>query len=99
VPPRALDHVEASPLVDQRKPARPPLIKRQTSLLRRARAQVDTEARQAQLYEAIGRLKVELAWLKVHLKSYEQIPSPRLKRWERGPPLPSPLTWTPYRRS
>jgi transposase-like protein len=31
---------------------------------RRARAQEDTEARQAQLYEEIGRLKVELDWLK-----------------------------------
>ena len=31
---------------------------------RRARAQEDAEARQAQLYEEIGRLKVELDWLK-----------------------------------
>jgi transposase-like protein len=31
---------------------------------RRARAQADAETRQAQLYEEIGRLKVELDWLK-----------------------------------
>ena len=31
---------------------------------RRARAQADGEVRQAQLYEEIGRLKVELDWLK-----------------------------------
>ena len=31
---------------------------------RRARAQDDSDARQAQLYEEIGRLKVELDWLK-----------------------------------
>jgi len=31
---------------------------------RRARVQDDGEARQAQLYEEIGRLKVELDWLK-----------------------------------
>jgi len=38
---------------------------------RRARAQDDAEARQARLYEEIGRLKVELDWLKrkVHLAS------------------------------
>jgi transposase-like protein len=30
----------------------------------RARAQADAETRQAQLYEEIGRLKVELDWLK-----------------------------------
>jgi putative transposase len=30
---------------------------------RRARVQEDAEARQAQLYEEIGRLKVELDWL------------------------------------
>jgi putative transposase len=31
---------------------------------RRARVQEDADARQAQLYEEIGRLKVELDWLK-----------------------------------
>ena len=38
---------------------------------RRARAVQDSEALQAQLYEEIGRLKVELDWLKrkVHLAS------------------------------
>jgi transposase-like protein len=38
---------------------------------RRARAAPATEARQAQLYEAIGRLQVELDWLQrtVHLAS------------------------------
>jgi putative transposase len=38
---------------------------------RRARAQDDAEAQQARLYEEIGRLKVELDWLKrkVHLAS------------------------------
>jgi putative transposase len=38
---------------------------------RRARGQDDVEARQARLYEEIGRLKVELDWLKrkVHLAS------------------------------
>jgi putative transposase len=38
---------------------------------RRARARDDAEAQQARLYEEIGRLKVELDWLKrkVHLAS------------------------------
>ena len=38
---------------------------------RRARAQDDAETQQARLYEEIGRLKVELDWLKrkVHLAS------------------------------
>jgi putative transposase len=38
---------------------------------RRARAAQDSETLQAQLYEEIGRLKVELDWLKrkVHLAS------------------------------
>jgi putative transposase len=38
---------------------------------RRGRAQDDAEVRQARLYEEIGRLKVELDWLKrtVHLAS------------------------------
>ena len=38
---------------------------------RRARAQAEAEAQQARLYEEIGRLKVELDWLKrkVHLAS------------------------------
>jgi transposase-like protein len=38
---------------------------------RRGRAQDDAEAQQARLYEEIGRLKVELDWLKrkVHLAS------------------------------
>jgi putative transposase len=38
---------------------------------RRVRAEQEAEARQAQLYEEIGRLKVELDWLKrkVHLAS------------------------------